>query len=226
MRFPSYSYLRCPFFKWREIRNTPTAPNKTMVLSGSRNNITKHKAAKCTAVNILKSILLATLVLFAASIFITFNLTTSVSNSVASHQPVLESPRAFRKKDGVSSVQKTTTRIDESKKAAAAAAVDPSEDDLLQWIKQQGKDDISASSLSEILSTPLYYTPGTLPLSQLATFQHCYTDPSIYYKHFNEKGDMRRAPYSEKHKLALVLLPKSGSSTGRYMMQVSSGFIC
>jgi hypothetical protein len=126
----------------------------------------------------------------------------------------------------VSSVQKTTTRINESKKAAAAAAVDPSEDDLLQWIKQQRKDDISASSLSEILSTPLYYTPGTLPLSQLATFQRCYTDPSIYSKHFNEKGDMRRAPYSEKHKLALVLLPKSGSSTGRYMMQVSSGFIC
>ena len=96
-----------------------------------------------------------------------------------------------------------------------------SEQDLLTWVRGVRKD-YKSSSFSELLSPPIHYSPGTLPMSQLSTFQHCYTDPSIYSNQLSGGGSKRRAPISEKHKLALVLLPKSGSSTGRFMMKVSS----
>ena len=47
-------------------------------------------------------------------------------------------------------------------------------------------------------------------------------DPTVHSKHLGhmEDGSKQRAPYSKKHKLALVLVPKSCSSTDRYMIKV------
>lgn len=96
---------------------------------------------------------------------------------------------------------------------------------LLHWLRRQRHEDTVAASsadLSQLLSRPLHFVPGTLPLSQLAALQHCYADPAVYRAHFKE-GVTRRVPYSERHQLAYVLLPKSGSSTGRFMMQHEFG---
>ena len=95
------------------------------------------------------------------------------------------------------------------------------EEVLLQWLRKHSTNsDLSStsSSLSQLLSSPIHFPSGSLPISQLSTLQQCYTDTTIYKEHFKEKQS-RRIPYSEKHKLAYILLPKSGSSTGRFMMQ-------
>ena len=191
---------------------------RTMSPSGSA-KFTKHRPAKCTTANVLKLILSVTLALFVSSIFVTFNLSTSVKfgDDSTAHAHMLESPRGVRKGRETNGITKNTIPGSQALKNALT----PSEQDLLEWIKGQRKDDKS-SSISNLLSTPIHYAPGALPLSQLSTFHHCYTDPSVYSNHLRDGGSRRRAPISEKHKLALVLLPKSGSSTGRFMMEVSS----
>jgi hypothetical protein len=75
----------------------------------------------------------------------------------------------------------------------------------------------STSSLSNLLSTPLKFTPGSLPLTQLFTLQHCHVNAEIYKNHL--KGGPGQLSYSKKYNLSYILIPKSGSSTGRYMMK-------
>lgn len=75
----------------------------------------------------------------------------------------------------------------------------------------------TTQSLSNLLSTPLNFTPGSLPLTQLSTLQHCHVDPQIYKHHL--KGGIGQLSYSKKYNLAYILIAKSGSSTGRYMMK-------
>lgn len=177
----------------------------------------RRKHTKCSTANVLKFLLAFTLALFAVSVFITFNLTTSVKT--ATNTKSIDDSRSLRK--GKPREAETTTAKTYIGKAAEVSAEDASpEQVILKWAKDQ-RGNGKSSSLSELLSTPLHYDPGTLPLSQLKTFQRCYADPSIYSNHM-QGGSTRRVPYSEKHKLALVLIPKSGSSTGRFMMKVSS----
>ena len=97
---------------------------------------------------------------------------------------------------------------------------------LANWITKQRRsnynntgntDSPPPSSLSDLLSTPLNFTPGSLPLSQLSTLQHCHVDPQFYKNHL--KGGIGQLSYSKKYNLAYILIPKSGSSTGRYMMK-------
>mmetsp|Transcript_25489 Transcript_25489/g.55154 ORF Transcript_25489/g.55154 Transcript_25489/m.55154 type:complete len:390 (+) Transcript_25489:223-1392(+) len=61
------------------------------------------------------------------------------------------------------------------------------------------------------------FSPGTLPLSRLETFQRCYVDPKRYQKHLALNG--KRCSISEKYKLAYVMVAKSGSSTSRVVMK-------
>lgn len=92
---------------------------------------------------------------------------------------------------------------------------------IVKWLRERNKHSATSSGtegLSQLLSDPQYFDPGALPLSQLSTLQQCYADPTIYRKHFME-GVRRRIPYSETHNLAYLMLPKSGSSTGRFMMK-------
>lgn len=181
-------------------------------------NIAKQKPTKCSTANVLKLLLVFTSVLFAVSIIVTFNLTTSVKAvDTTSNARVIEDPRKLRNGKKNRTVEGTAKSKSE---AFTSNQPLPSDLKLLQWLKEQGKDSTS-SSLQDALSTPLHYPPGSLPLTQLSTFQHCYTDPTIYGNHLHNGGSKRRGPYSEKHKLALVLVPKSGSSTGRFMMKVS-----
>ena len=66
------------------------------------------------------------------------------------------------------------------------------------------------------------FTPGSLKLSHAQTLQYCNTPPNIYRGHFQGgriDGGNIQVSYSDKHKLAYVMLPKSGSSTARYMLK-------
>ena len=109
--------------------------------------------------------------------------------------------------------------------------IDNEDRSLAQWIiKQRSSNNngdtenpqssltaITTQSLSSLLSTPLIFPPGSLPLTQLSTLQHCHVDPQIYSHHLS--GGPGRLSYSKKYNLSYILLPKSGSSTGRYMMK-------
>ena len=63
----------------------------------------------------------------------------------------------------------------------------------------------------------LRFVPGTLSLTQAETLSHCYADPDIYEHHF-PKRKIRGIPISLKHKLVFIMIAKSGSSTGRWVM--------
>ena len=88
---------------------------------------------------------------------------------------------------------------------------------LTKWIREQRNSNSSTKSVADLLSTPLNFKPGTLPLSQLSTLQHCHVNPQIYKNHL--RGGPGQLSYSKKYNLSYILIPKSGSSTGRYMMQ-------
>ena len=182
-----------------------------------RTTITKKKPTKCSIGKALNLLLVFVLALFAVSIFVSFNLTTSVRPPDS--KVLIDDPRNLRTNPSKDAKLPTKQKI---------SGGDEPDQVILEWIKNH-PDKIngahSSSSLSKLLATPLNYPPGSLPLSQLSTFQHCYTDPTVYSKHLGHMGggSKRRAPYSKKHKLALVLVPKSGSSTGRYMMKVRNG---
>jgi hypothetical protein len=63
----------------------------------------------------------------------------------------------------------------------------------------------------------LRFLPGTLSLTEAETLSHCYADPDIYEHHFT-KRKKRGIPISLKNKLVFVMIAKSGSSTGRWVM--------
>ncbi|KAL7469891.1 hypothetical protein ACHAXS_010186 [Conticribra weissflogii] len=69
--------------------------------------------------------------------------------------------------------------------------------------------------------TSLQFAPGTLHLSHEQTLRHCHADPSVYRRHLEKRGSAQsvRVSYSAPHKLAYVMIPKSGSSTARFMLQ-------
>jgi len=79
------------------------------------------------------------------------------------------------------------------------------------------------SQLNDSPSTFLEFPPGSLSLTHAQTLKHCFADPKVYSKHllYGSRNDGSNVPvsYSDKHKLAYVMLPKSGSSTARYMMK-------
>lgn len=184
----------------------------------------------CTVTTIFKLVWLAAAALFLVSISVTVKINTDDDSSTIHHQK-------FRRKRPNHHHRRNQKRKTEAKNADLNGIIDPgssshnntissispSENNaiLLQWLRQQRNNSTSTStqsSLPELLSTPLYYTPGTLPLTQLSTLKQCYTDPKIYRNHFKETKT-RRIPYSKKHQLAYIMLPKSGSSTARFMMQ-------
>ena len=62
----------------------------------------------------------------------------------------------------------------------------------------------------------LKFVPGTLQLEAIETLGYCYTDVDVYQKHFRVG---HTASWSHKHQMVYLLVPKSGSSTGRSMMK-------
>jgi len=63
----------------------------------------------------------------------------------------------------------------------------------------------------------LRFLAGTLNLTKAEALDHCYADPDIYKHHFTRRK-MRGIPISLKNKLVFVMIAKSGSSTGRWVM--------
>lgn len=182
---------------------------------------TKKRYNRCTASLIFKLVTMFTLLLLAVSIFVTFSLTTSVKfNSSASHQQErqIDSPLVLEKER----IRDSTNAKANSLRQTASTKYDNTsyEEALVQWIATQKQTTVGAStSIQQLLSTPIYFLPGSLPISQLSTLQHCYTNPTIYNQHLKSSSPRRRVPYSERYQLAYILLPKSGSSTGRFMMK-------
>jgi hypothetical protein len=76
--------------------------------------------------------------------------------------------------------------------------------------------------MQESPSIPLAFAPGCLQLSHADTLKYCYADPEVYENHMQGRrcdGSNVPVSYSDKYKLAYVMLPKSGSSTARYMLK-------
>ncbi|KAL7533374.1 hypothetical protein ACHAXR_005187, partial [Thalassiosira sp. AJA248-18] len=63
----------------------------------------------------------------------------------------------------------------------------------------------------------LRFQPGTLNLTQPTTLQHCFADPAIYQLHY-PSSDRQVTSISESHQLIYLMIPKSSSSTGRWIM--------
>ena len=97
--------------------------------------------------------------------------------------------------------------------------------DLITWMLS-GNDrdaDTQHAALARFDDSPaihLEFPPGSLRMDHAAALQHCHADPNVYGAHLRERGDGNsiRVSYSDRHDLAYVMLPKSGSSTARYMM--------
>ena len=66
--------------------------------------------------------------------------------------------------------------------------------------------------------SPLQFQPGSINLKQPEVLKHCYADPNIYARHF-PSSDRQVTSVSDQYKLVLLLIPKSGSSTGRWIME-------
>ena len=175
---------------------------------------------------LLKLIWLLGLAFFFIFISMTINFTQHANHSEVHHQLQRKVVQA-EKSSGMNATilaaatpaaTQINTILSKSKSTKSSTST---EDALLKWLRKQHRRDISTASysISQLLkSSPIHFTPGTLPISQLSALQKCYTNTTIFGQHFKERT-RRRAPYSEKHKLAYILLPKSGSSTGRFMMQ-------
>ena len=73
------------------------------------------------------------------------------------------------------------------------------------------------STTNKSSSNGLRFQPGTINLTQSEVLRHCYADPNIYAKHF-PSSDRQVTSVSDKYKLVYILVPKSGSSTGRWIM--------
>lgn len=69
------------------------------------------------------------------------------------------------------------------------------------------------------LSRRLRFEPGTISnLTQAETLRRCYADPSVYSLHY-PMSDRQVTSVSHPYRLVLLLVPKSGSSTGRWVME-------
>lgn len=91
-------------------------------------------------------------------------------------------------------------------------------DNLLDLVAGQQVTDILHNKIQfDEQQQRLRFLPGTLSLTQTETLSHCYSDPDIYGHHFN-KRKTRGIPISLKHKLVFIMIAKSGSSTGRWVM--------
>mmetsp|Transcript_24070 Transcript_24070/g.58126 ORF Transcript_24070/g.58126 Transcript_24070/m.58126 type:complete len:455 (+) Transcript_24070:197-1561(+) len=67
-------------------------------------------------------------------------------------------------------------------------------------------------------SQRLRFHPGNLNLTQPQVLHHCYADPSVYKLHY-PSSDRQVTFISDTYNLALLMIPKSGSSTGRWVME-------
>jgi len=100
---------------------------------------------------------------------------------------------------------------------------------LVSWMLSGTDKDISTQhvAIERMQDSPpgtLDFFPGTLSLSHVDTLMKCHADPKIYRGHLKQGDKTKtktnvRVSYSKKHKLALVMLPKSGSSTARYHLK-------
>ncbi|KAL9190536.1 hypothetical protein ACHAXT_000242 [Thalassiosira profunda] len=192
----------------------------------------------CTATTILKLFWLLASALLVASITVTLHVTSSVgADAGASHREEQlsqrQGARAERRAQEPAVVDTAgwegawrwptpasdrTDDAGEQKSDSASSSPSTDEEVLLKWLRERNNPTSPTAGLSQLLSDPVHFPPGALPLSQLSTLQQCYADPAIYGKHL-KGGGTQRVPYSEKHQLAYLLLPKSGSSTGRFMMK-------
>eukprot|EP01083_Nonionella_stella_P113042 333084_1 len=99
--------------------------------------------------------------------------------------------------------------------------------DLINWILSGRDKDAKThhDARTTLYNSPpvlLEFLPGTLSLTHAQTLQYCWAAPHVYGKHVQgNRNDGSRVPvsYSAKHKLAYVMLPKSGSSTARHMLK-------
>lgn len=75
--------------------------------------------------------------------------------------------------------------------------------------------DFEVPSDRNIDKEELLFVPGSLNLTRLESFKHCYFNPDQYQQHYSKKY---MHDISIRHKLLYVMIPKAGSSTARHLM--------
>eukprot|EP00579_Thalassiosira_antarctica_P006316 CAMPEP_0201878480 /NCGR_PEP_ID=MMETSP0902-20130614/9631_1 /ASSEMBLY_ACC=CAM_ASM_000551 /TAXON_ID=420261 /ORGANISM="Thalassiosira antarctica, Strain CCMP982" /LENGTH=449 /DNA_ID=CAMNT_0048406137 /DNA_START=53 /DNA_END=1402 /DNA_ORIENTATION=+ len=187
---------------------TPNSPKNKK--NGSRSSSTNRALA---------ALMLVAFIFSAATMFI---ISPTVARSIAS----LDNMGMVSEKD-MNSNQLRSTSTSTSPPTFPPGAPRSTIADLITWMLSERDKDAhtqhsALSRLEDSPPTPLEFLPGSLSLSHAQTLQHCFADPRIYGKHVQgnrEDGSNVPVSYSEKHKLAYVMLPKSGSSTARYMLK-------
>jgi len=214
--------------------NTTTmADRKNLGLKSNtkkKGNASSSSSNGCTSNNALVALIVAAFLFSAATMFI-------VSPKVARSIAVLdnmgmgidvpeENLRKNKKKGSAAAPATTETEIIETPAMAPLPPGAPrsSISDLVTWMLSSNDKDAKTqhaalSTLNDSPRTPLEFAPGSLSLSHASTLSHCYADPSVYGRHFNSDGSRVRVSYADEHKLIYVMLPKSGSSTARYMLE-------
>jgi hypothetical protein len=98
--------------------------------------------------------------------------------------------------------------------------------DVITWMLSETDRDYDTQHaalvrLDDSPNVPLEFDPGTLKMDHAHALSHCHADPTVYGNHLRGRGDGSRVrvSFSEKHNLAYVMLPKSGSSTARHVLQ-------
>lgn len=71
---------------------------------------------------------------------------------------------------------------------------------------------------TETKTQRLRFQPGKINLAQPDTLRYCYADPNIYTSHF-PSSDRQVTSVSDTYELVYLMIPKSGSSTGRWIME-------
>lgn len=120
------------------------------------------------------------------------------------------------------------TKPTHQKKRGPAYGARSTISDLVTWMISGTDKDANTphDAFVRMLDSPttegFEFNPGSLKLTHAQTLQRCKV-PNALLKHVQSRGDGSgvRVTYSDKHKLAYVMLPKSGSSTARHMLKTS-----
>ena len=122
------------------------------------------------------------------------------------------------------------TKPNEKKKTPANSGEPRSSiSDLVTWMISGTDKDANTQhdAFVRMLDSPstegFEFHPGSLKLTHSQTLQRCKV-PNALLKHVQGgrgSGSGVRVTYSDKHKLAYVMLPKSGSSTARHMLKTA-----
>lgn len=194
-------------------------------LGGTHPNSPKNKGKSGGSTNKVLVALILVAVAFSSTTMFLISPTISRSIVALENMDMAGSEIAMHHSDN-----KLTATATPSSAPLPPGAPRKSVSDLISWMLSKSDRDTNTQHSSQFvyqegvspLSASLEFSPGSLSLTHAQTLQFCFADPKIYGNHFQGgRGDGSNVPvsYSDIHKLAYVMLPKSGSSTARHTLK-------